>query len=368
MKHEIYIFSEELDTQQNFFLTKVLQRHRCSSEHTCAYVSRQELKSILGSRLFKQRLEAIIRMGFLDVVEFAKNRYGNTMYGYVPLKTTYTRHKTNHKMIKNYYQNKHSSLSKIAKKVYKNISNADVGMFYEQFMEVYGEKFKEKKRGVGLTEYMDYANDTWDAIIDWKSMNKTERVEYVTEDEFGNRLHSLFSRLPKKVRSSIKLWGESTVEIDLQQSQPTLLAQLLYKSIGSNSLYECVKSGDDVYYRLSSDREKGKKMVYYTLFGSKTPKQVKEVFPDIWDEINRLKWQRVDTNPSNKKYSNLAHQLQQLESNLFRGLWSELLKQDIPFIPVHDSVIVRSRDLTKATNIMSKYLSYNLPYCNLSIG
>lgn len=377
MKHEVYIFSDKLDTQQNFFLTKVTQKYRNFKQRDAedkpfAYISLLDCKRMLGSRLYSTRIDELIRLGFVDKVAVGGNKYGSTLYGYIPKVTTYKRHKMAHRVISNYYQRKHSSLSKLAKKVYRVMSHSTIDITKEEFEllggDMYASYLLRDGKSISRSEYNKYLFNLWECVEDYNTMNPTEKVEYVNEDEFGNRLHSIFSSLPKTLRRRIKVWGEDNVELDLCQSQPVILAQLLEDEMGDNSFTRLIRSGEDVYRYISPDnRDRGKKALYFTLFGKRTPKQIIKMFPDIETTIKNLKWKRVIGNPSEKKYSNLAYRLQQKESLLFRQVWANLIKENISFIPVHDSIIVQSKYMDKALRIMNKTLLNKLPKVDIRI-
>lgn len=377
LKHEIYIFSDKLDPQQNFFLTKVLQKYRNFKQRDAedkpfAYISLLDCKRMLGSRLYSTRIDELIRLGFMDKVSVGGNRYGSTLYGYIPKVTTYKRQKMAHKVISNYYQRKHSSLSKLAKKVYRVMSHSTIDITKEEFEllggDMYASYLLKDGKNIDRVEYNKYLFNLWECIEDYNTMNPTERVEYVTEDEFGNRLHSIFSSLPKSLRRRVKVWGEDNVELDLTQSQPVILAQLLEDEMGENSFTSLIKSGEDVYRFISpEDRDRGKRALYFTLFGKRTPKQIIKMFPDIAPTIKKLKWGMVVGNPSNKKYSNLAYRLQQKESVLFREVWANLIKENISFIPIHDSVMVQSKYMDKTLRIMNRTLLNKLPRVDIRI-
>lgn len=372
MKSEVYLFSEELDIQQNFFLTKVLQKTRLfesrENQNPFAYMSIIDIRRILGDKLYKTRLSKMVRLGFLEIKVIGQNKYGKPIYNYYPLIRDYKRIKISHKMIQNYYHQKHSKLSKTAKRVFKHISHGVFDLSYVQFEglldEIYTYHLSKpllgSKKHATRSEHKDKMELVFEMIQEYNSCNLLERVNYVNEDEFGNRLHSIFTSVPKQFRKYVKLWGESTTEIDLIQSQPTILAALLYDKIGSNSFTNFINSGNDIYLVFSNDRIKGKNLLYKTLFGKHISRKFKSKFPDVVNIIQELKTTRVESNPSYKSTSNLAYILQQKESKVFRGLWDLLYKSNVSFIPIHDSILVQDSYLDKTLNIMSRYLSNSL--------
>ena len=377
MKYETYIFNDNLDIRQNFFLTKVVQKYRFyktleKEQEPFVHFTVREIELLLGSVLYKKRLGELITKGFIKRFPIKKNIFGHQVYGLIPLVTTYKRIKMYNKVMASYYDRKKANLSKIARKVYVNICHAEFDLSnvnLDALSDSMWTRYSSiKKSGLKREEYDEYLQLTLERIVEYSSMNKTERVEHVSEDKFGNRLHSIFTSIPRELRQHIKLWGEDTTEIDLKQSQPTILATILEETIGENSFTNFIKSGNDVYSLLHENRNVGKKIMYNVLFGERTPKQIKKLFPDVWETINSLKWTKQPLNPSPKPYANLAYILQQRESKIFRILWDKLLKYRIAFVPIHDSIIIQNKHLTNAISIMNDTLSKHIIRVELGIS
>lgn len=378
MKYEVYIFSNEFSIRENFFLTKVLQKYRTFKsfndvESPFAYISVEDSRRILGRHYAKSSVKKFESLGFIESVVVSKNSYGQDVVGFIPIKTQYTKTKTTDKTVKNYYQEKHSSLSKIAKKIYKTITNSQINITREKFMEIanemYERKSKIKKLKKTKEEYLFGMNNFYNEICDFLSKNKTEKSEYVSEDSFGNRLHSIFSRLPKEVRQNyVTVNLKSTVELDLKQSQPTFLAKILEEEMGENSFSNAINSGIDIYELMYGDREKGKGRIYYVFFGERMPKEFYKTFPDAAPIVDMLKYRKTEGNNSDKEYSNLAYILQREESKVFREVWKELIKNNISFIPVHDSIIVKEEDMNLSYEIMNNVISKYIKHYTITIS
>jgi hypothetical protein len=162
------------------------------------------------------------------------------------------------------------------------------------------------------------------------------------------------------VRRNFLSW-ENTVEIDLAQSQPTILAQLLQDRIGDNDFSRFIFNGEYLYTFLGNgNKEKGRAVFNHSVFGKRIDRKFSKMFPTAAKEIQHLKYTRQENNPSNKHYSNLCFLLQRKETSIFEKVWEALLKEQIPFIPVHDSVVVQNHHYTKTHQVMSSVLSKHL--------
>ena len=82
--------------------------------------------------------------------------------------------------------------------------------------------------------------------------------------------------------------------------------------------------------------------------------------------MKSIKMRYDPTNPSKKRYSNLARLLQLSESEMFRKVWMALRKERIRFVSVHDSVIVESRNHSRAYQIMERVLSNYLDFFKIA--
>lgn len=372
MRFTCYEFSSWLSDRENFFLTKLFQRYIAIKyiygDDKMAYFSAVELRDILGRRAVESSLQKLKDLGFIEEHIYGETVYGKPMKCFIPLKTDYKKSILMTKFISAYYENKRKTLSRVANIVYKTISHSSIDITTDEYFEClktayfdYLEK-PDKKQKLSKEDYFAEMSNLLLEINNFNSCNKNEKVDYLTEDKFGNRLHSIFTRLPKVIRKDfVKLKGESTVEIDLVQSQPSFLAKILEKRIGKNSFTDAIKRGDDVYSMLSpNNRAKGKSLMFFILFGEFVSKQFKAVFPDVVDEIKKIKTTPIKENPSSKVYSNLAYLLQQEESRIFRELWALLRKANIEFIPIHDSILVPISLKDKALDIMTNYLNTKL--------
>jgi hypothetical protein len=143
----------------------------------------------------------------------------------------------------------------------------------------------------------------------------------------------------------------STDEVDLHNSQPLFLTQILKKEMSNNDLYskevstyiDLVNSGLIYEEMMKSPyietRDDAKLVMYKVLFGyngeSKKENRIfGEMFPTVYAFIKEYKHRRED-------YKTISHQLQSLESNFIYGKVVKHLMDTIPdmtLFTIHDSI------------------------------
>jgi hypothetical protein len=370
LSKELYDFGLP-DDRMNFFMQKVVQKFRSCTwiygDEGFAYLTLQSTRDILGSVKYKERLQFLIDNNYVQKIAIGRHSIsGNDIHAYIPLKTNYKKRKMKHKFMDNYYNNIEKSLSPIAKQILRNLRKTEIRISEEEFWECVGEPISDKQRESYETMFME--------IEDFNSSSPKEINEYIVEDNFGKRVHTIISRLPKKIRSNyVYLNGERTVEIDLAQSQPTILGKVLESEIGANSFSYAVRN-KDVYLELVNNiegitRDDAKKIFYQIAFGKHKTKYTDmffSLFPDTQDYISKIKSAIMKNNPSNKRHSNLAFMLQQRESNIFRQVWGRLRKERVLFLTVHDSLIIQEKNLTRYLPVITKELSKHI-HSNINV-
>lgn len=381
-QYEYYVFDKELPFEYNFFLTKVLQsyRHHAAKkdvEEPYAYINYIQQRQILGEAKRKEKINQLIQQGFLEERKVGVTLKGDTITGFIPIITSgYKRQKTLNKKAVMFYVEKNSKLPKLNLSVFKGFSKVRICIDRSEWRSVSKNAYNALKSNasdsskLSRRSYNKKMNELYETMLDWNRGNTEERMSMCSVDDFGNRFHSVFSRIPKVVRRNYLSWGDVT-ELDLAQSQPTLLAQLLYERIGSNEYSDFIFSGEYLYnYLGKGDKEKGRSVFNNSVFGKIVDRRFKKVFPIAAKEIAAMKYERIDDNPSPKTYSNLCSLLQRKETYIFEKVWGDLLLSKVPFIPVHDSVIVPTNYFTQTqlimNNTLQKYLiNYNI---NFNLG
>jgi hypothetical protein len=168
-------------------------------------------------------------------------------------------------------------------------------------------------------------------------------------DSYG-RMHTNYTILKSFIRKNcLSIDGFDTIEFDIKNSQPLFLCKLiqngrilvdknefeLYKYLTYNGLfYQYIIDNSDY-----TDRKLVKDAIYKVFFGknfkSKADTMFFRLFPTIYNLIKTFKKIHND-------YKVLAHELQNLESNLiFNKIIKEIMyvAPDVRLITIHDSII-----------------------------
>lgn len=181
---------------------------------------------------------------------------------------------------------------------------------------------------------------------------------FFTVDSFAGRVHTPISGMSKEIRPELLLYGEKTVSFDVAQMQPTLLSNILFENIGNNAFNEAIFQGTDIYTMLQEraalkSRDEAKKLFFQLIFGKPT-NEMEKLFSGA-DFIRWINWYKSTPdgrNPHKEKvHSNLAWLLQTHEVKVMGEVWQALAKKNIPFLTVHDEIICRQSDTSKAEAI-----------------
>jgi hypothetical protein len=189
-------------------------------------------------------------------------------------------------------------------------------------------------------------------------------------DDFSGRLHTPIVSFKKALRAKILLDGEETTSIDVNTMQPLILAKVLFKAIGENEFTTWLNSGIDIYLKLKElggldSREKGKDKFYEITF-SKPSTELAKIFGNSpW--VNWVNTYKQTPNPENSKPHNiLAKLLQKTEVEMMQKVWIGLMHSNIPFLTVHDEVIIPVGKAEEAELIMHEVLSKEFVFYKLS--
>ncbi len=187
---------------------------------------------------------------------------------------------------------------------------------------------------------------------------------FFTVDNFSGRVHTPISNLKTEIRSKLLFYGSTVTSLDVCQMQPTILASILERNMGKNDFSTWINSGLDVYVMLQSKaglttRKEAKKRFFEILF-SKPSNDLSNMFGNAsWiNWINDYKNQYLAQNPHSrtKPHSNLAWLLQSTEVQIMQKVWQSLINNNIPFLTVHDEIIVKHQHSTRASEIFTSVL------------
>lgn len=189
---------------------------------------------------------------------------------------------------------------------------------------------------------------------------------FFTVDGFSGRVHTPIVSLKKHFRGRILLQGFEVASLDVKQMQPTILGKILKDSIGDNPFSKSIEEGKDVYQLLLdnnaelNNRDDAKKFLYQLIFG-KPMEDLRFIFKGNsgWiNWINNYKSRKEERNPHHyERHTNLAWLLQYSEVKVMSEIWEILLKQKIPFLTIHDDVLVKRSDIDRTRSIMETVLT-----------
>ncbi|HRZ42657.1 MAG TPA: hypothetical protein P5228_08135 [Bacteroidales bacterium] len=184
-------------------------------------------------------------------------------------------------------------------------------------------------------------------------------------DRFCGRIHTPITNMKGEYRKNLLLMGEEVTSFDVGQMQPQLLGKILKEKIGENEFSQWLEEEKDVYLMLMDkaklpDRDAAKELFFSILYSPPGGYLARYFGNSAWVHwVNRFKALEFTANPHNKEkpHSNLAFLMQSLEVRLMRKIWQRLLEEGIPFLTVHDEVIVRKSDGAATERIFNEVLS-----------
>lgn len=344
------------------------------------YVSSKELRTILGRHKYHQTIESLIKSGVLEILDI-KNRFGYQLYYTKELpELSYEKKQIESKRVINSIDNlrseKYRNLSKEAKHILKNLQKITINIDKDKFNKSMDKHFSTIGGHFSFEQRKNICEHVWNMIVRFnETKDKNEIIDFISEDDFGHRVHSIVSIIPRVLRQFIEIDGEETVEIDLKSSQPNILSETLKKSIGDNDFSETMQKESDIYVYLQhklniEDRDSAKKRLYSMIFGTvrgSGQKTFDKLFPIAAKEIKKIKSKRNEENPSRKIYSNLAFLMQRTEREMFGKIWKNLIRSRITFVTVHDSIICKKSELSEVYFIMESVLNNYFEKYQLSL-
>jgi len=193
-------------------------------------------------------------------------------------------------------------------------------------------------------------------------------------DNFSGRVHTPVTNFKSEYRKNILLNGKPTTSLDVATMQPLLLGKLIYHHIDTNEYTDWIENGDDIYEVLRkksglATRDEAKKLFFQILF-SKPSDELSKLFgnTDWINWVNLFKSGPIKENPTtpDKIHNNLAWALQSKEVEVMTKVWGSLIKYSIPFLSVHDEIIVKEIDLIQAEILFTDVLKSEFKYFKLN--
>jgi hypothetical protein len=198
--------------------------------------------------------------------------------------------------------------------------------------------------------------------------------QYFTVDSFCQRVHTPVTNFHRIYRPNILLDDVPTVGLDVAQSQPTILGKLLKKLHSpTNEFSRWIDEGEDVYHMMAAKaglatRDEGKKRFFEMIFAPASDELPKLFNGAEWCWwINDVKRMAYKENPHNKfkPWSNMAYLLSSTEVQILRKVWRKLLDAEIPFLTVHDELIVKEQHRHEAERLFREVLLNEFKYFEL---
>jgi hypothetical protein len=199
---------------------------------------------------------------------------------------------------------------------------------------------------------------------------------FFSVDGFSGRVHTPVVNLKGHLRQSLKINRSALCSLDVKQMQPTILAKLLEEHVGKNSFSSSVFKGDDVYLTLLHQnhslktRDEAKKFLYQLIFGQPLDDIAQLFKGDVtWVKwINNYKTQHEERNPhARDTHTNLAWLLQTSEVEIMQKVWQKLMDKRLPFLTIHDDILVRRKDKNLVYQIFHQELSKEFRFFEITV-
>lgn len=176
---------------------------------------------------------------------------------------------------------------------------------------------------------------------------------WITHKSEKARVYSSITNLDRDSRDSIRLYGKELIKLDIKTAQPYFLAVL---SNDESLLEFCVNPDKDLYSYIGNllgihDRETAKNTFLPALFDSERQiyrqavwNALKTHFRGAYDYAREVK--RED-------YSALSRLLEQKEVELMTRVWRLLAVEKIPYLTIHDCLMILPEDEKRVRDIFS---------------
>jgi hypothetical protein len=238
----------------------------------------------------------------------------------------------------------------------------------------YGENTKLMQSYLMLVSLPPGAPST--PYFDFFLQNRSYGLDYFfTVDAFAGRVHTPVTNFHRSHRPSLLIDGCQTIGLDVTTMQPLLLGKILYQRIGANDYSNWIESGEDIYIKLQQcagleTRDQGKKRFFEILF-AKPSNSLADMFGKAdwitWINAYKRAFEPLNPHSKAKPYSNLAWLLQSTEVQTMRKVWQSLNETGIPFLSVHDEIIVKQSDRHQAESLFRRVLDQEFTYYKLNV-
>lgn len=309
-------------------------------------LSSKHLRTILGTRMAKDILDDLQSEKVIEtdnqyfVGSKSKGFRLSSQFHHVNFKTVSITDKRFKRTLERIREKEYESLSPLHKKMFEMIQSD----FTYDFESAY--KFLTK-------DFLDYKHIN---TVAFQLYTLKENNFYFSTDNKTGRVFTNYTNMKKEFRSFLRdRENKKLVELDIRNSQPLFLASLYNQhSNTSNSFYSKLCQ-DGILYdylekKIGDSRENVKKQFLTILFApSHWKNKIKSVFESDFPEVLRFS-NSIKENGNNK----LALELQSCESNLVLSTTgSQLIQENIPFISIHDSLMICKSQSEYVRNLMT---------------
>lgn len=388
-----YPRSSDIGERVNILITEVCKisnviRLTVSTDESESYVflGADKIKTLLSHTRYKKILEDLSRRGILSRPGTV-NRFGTPVYSFAPVfyrpiqEGVPIRNLKVRNSVRRYLGIQEERISpEVNRWLLPALVSTEIQITEEEFFEdllVKYERYVASKKMKGekprsLDNYRQDLRQTFFSIKEYQQLGRISRGRYIREDQFSGRVYNIATGVPRWVRSRFRIQGETVVEVDMDASHAVLLWLIVPRTDFARFLWETTSQGGDIYSAYGErvgirDRRAVKYRFLRSLYSrpsSKYFQEFKRVFPEAGRILEEIKSSPDPRNPNGEKngnHTNLAFKLLTAEVRLFRKVWEALYIEGIPFLSIHDGILIPSSRANQARDIMVGVLRQFIP-------
>ena len=350
------------------------------------YLGADKVKTILSHTRYKAVLDSLIRRKILSRPR-SVNRFGDPIYSFAPVYYTPIqegvpiRNLKVRNSIRRYLGIQEERISPdVNKWILPALISTEVKISEAEFFEDLAVKYEryvggknlkgEKPRS--LESYRRDIRQTYLSILEYQQLGKIARGKYIREDHFSGRVYNIATGVPRWVRGHFRIGGETVSEVDMRSFHAVLLWMIVPRTDFARFLWDVTSQGRDIYDAYGErlgiiDRKAVKYRFLRSLYSrpsSRYSQEFRSIFPEAGRILDDIKSTPDPRNPSGEKnghHTNLAFKLLNLEVKLFRRVWEALYIEGIPFLSIHDGILIPTSRATQARDIMVGVLRQSIP-------
>ena len=388
--------TSDLGERVNIFLTELNKISRIvditlrfTDERSFVYFNSQQLQALLSHTRYKSIIQDLQDSGVIRRAP-VKSKFQTMLYCFDPCfldpieEGVKIRNLKVRNGVRRYLGVQNDQVDKnVLSWTRSSLLETEILVTEEIFFSDLEDKYRIYKRnkllqGLKYKNYDNYLEDlarNYFSVRHYQQLNKEERTRYIKQDTFSGRIYTIATGVPKWVRSYVRIQGEPIAEIDMRATHPYLLFHILRETDYMRFVWETTRGERDIYEAYGqligiSDRAAVKYRFLRSIYGrmnSKYYKEFKSIFPEAGEVIDEIKRKSISGNPSKKgSYTNLAYKMMNKEVKLFRKVWEGMYLAGIPFLPIHDGILVPVSRLSEARVLMEQIIKRSIPIVQTS--